>query len=82
MNRHLGLVFIAVLARSQEKLDIILNRFILAKGSTHAAAVVNALSNPHGSRRRIVGVYIPCVCTGLLIVGFVLAALGVLHVPP
>jgi len=71
-------LFASVLRRSQEKLDIILND--LFTDETHPAKIVDMRARPCGSRRRIIGILIPRICCGILILGFVFSIIGVLKV--
>jgi hypothetical protein len=68
----------SLLVRSQEKLDIML-KYLFADKS-HPAAIVNALANPKGSRRRLLGIYIPIICCLLLVTGAIMAWFDVLKV--
>ena len=68
-----------VLARSQEKLDIILGD--LFTDMTHPATIADKRAKQGGSRRRLIGIWIPRLCCGFLILGFVLALFGILRVP-
>jgi disulfide bond formation protein DsbB len=72
-------LFASVLGRSQEKLDLILAD--LFSDTTHPATVIDKRAKKGGSRRRLIGVWIPRICSAVLIVGAVLAWLGVLQVP-
>ena len=72
-------LFAAVLGRSQEKLDLILAD--LFSDSSHPAAIIDRRAKKGGSRRRLVGVWIPRICCSVLILGAVLAWFNVLQVP-
>ena len=72
-------LFAAVLGRSQEKLDLILND--LFSDSSHPAAIIDSRANKEGSRRRLIGFWIPRICCVVLIAGAALAWVGVLQVP-
>ncbi len=71
-------LFASVLTRSQEKLDLILED--LFSDESHPATIINKRSKNGGSRRRVVGIWIPRICSGVLIIGFVLSLCGTLHV--
>jgi disulfide bond formation protein DsbB len=72
-------LFAAVLGRSQDKLDLILAD--LFQDPTHPATIIDSRARKGGSRRRLIGVWIPRICSAVLIAGAVLAWLGVLQVP-
>ena len=72
-------LFASVLGRSQEKLDIILAD--LFSDPTHPATIVDRRAKKGGSRRRMIGVWIPRICSGVLIAGAVLSWLYILEVP-
>ena len=72
-------LFALVLARSQEKLDLILDD--LTSDSTHPAAVIDKRAKPGGSGRRLIGIWIPRLCCLVLIVGAAPAWCGLLRVP-
>ena len=72
-------LFAAVLVRSQEKLDLILAD--LYSDPSHPAAIINGRAKKGGSRRRLIGVWIPRFCFVVLIAGATLAWLNVLQVP-
>jgi hypothetical protein len=69
----------AVLGRLQEKLDIILAD--LFADPSHPATIANNKAKPRGSRRRLIGIWIPRLCCIILFVGFILALFGYLTVP-
>jgi len=71
-------LFAAVLGRSQEKLDIILAD--LFTDESHPATIIDGRAKPCGSRRRIIGIWIPRLCCAILIIGFILSLCGVLKV--
>ena len=71
-------LFTMVLARSQEKLDLILQD--LFSDESHPATIIDRRASKGGSRRQYRGVWIPRLCCTVLIAGFVLALLGVLAV--
>ena len=78
-------LFALVLGRSQEKLDLILKD--LFSDSSHPAAIIDSRANKvgrrrrliGGSRRRLIGVWIPWICCAFLIIGAILACFGVLQ---
>ncbi|MCE7956431.1 MAG: hypothetical protein DYH06_00605 [Acidobacteria bacterium ACB2] len=72
------LLFSLVLARSQQKLDLILAD--LFTDPTHPATIIDQRAGRQGSRRRLIGTWIPRVCTGILVLAAVLAWSDVLHV--
>jgi len=72
-------LFALVLTRSQEKLDLILQD--LFTDPSHPATIIDQRSSKGGSRRRVLGIWIPRLCCCILIVGFVLSLFGVLTVP-
>ena len=72
-------LFAAVLARSQEKLDLILKD--LFSDPSHPAAIIDKRATLGGSRRRLIGVWIPRFCCCVLIGAALLAWLGVLQAP-
>lgn len=65
------------LARSQEKLDLILTD--LLSDPSHPVTIINNRAKPNGSRRKVISSVIPRVCCLLLLVGFVCALTGTLH---
>lgn len=67
-------LFALVLTRSQEKLDLILED--LLTDSSHPATIVDKRSSKGGSRRQIIGIWIPRLCCCILIVGFLLSLHG------
>ncbi len=71
-------LFAAVLGRSQEKLDLILTDLFTDR--SHPAAIIDSRAKKRGSRRRLIGVWIPRICCLVLIVGAALAWFGVLQV--
>lgn len=72
-------LFAAVLGRSQEKLDLIPSD--LFSDPTHPAAIIDRRATEGGSRRRLIGIWIPRICCVALIAGAALAWFGVLQVP-
>ncbi len=70
----------SALARSQEKLDIILED--LSRDPSHPATIINSRSNARGSRRRLIGIWIPRLCCLTLITGALLASVGANKAPP
>jgi hypothetical protein len=72
-------LFAAVLGRSQEKLDLILAD--LFSDPTHPAAIIDTRAKKGGGRRRLIGIWIPRICCGVLITGAALAWFCVLTVP-
>jgi disulfide bond formation protein DsbB len=72
-------LFAAVLGRSQEKLDLILAD--LFADPSHPASIINRQAKQGGSRRRLIGVWIPRFCCIVLIAGAILAWFDVLRVP-
>jgi hypothetical protein len=73
------LLFASVLGRSQEKLDLILAD--LFSDPSHPAAIIDKRAKKRGSRRRLIGIWIPRMCWAVLAVGAVLAWMGLLQVP-
>jgi hypothetical protein len=73
------ILFALVLARSQEKLDLCLAD--LFTDPSHPATIIDQRASKGGSRRRVLGVWIPRLCCTVLIVGFILSLCGVLSVP-
>ena len=65
----------STLARSQEKLGLILAD--LRTDPSHPVSIIDSRARKGGSRMRIVGIWIPRLCSGTLIVGAALAWLGV-----
>jgi len=65
------------LARSQEKLDLILND--LYSDPSHPVTIINKRAKPSGSRRKVISSVIPRLCCLLLLAGFVCALAGTLH---
>lgn len=66
-----------VLARSQDKLDLILKQF--ESDDYHPVTIIDRLAreaNKTKSRRHIVGMWIPRLCCVLLLVGLLAAATG------
>jgi len=74
-----GVLFASVLGRSQEKLDLILND--LFTDDSHPATIIDKKAKKSGSRRRLIGVWIPRLCCAVLIVLFALAICGALRAP-
>jgi hypothetical protein len=72
-------LFATVLGRSQEKLDLILTD--LFSDPSHPAAIIDKRAKKGGSRRRLIGVWIPEICCLVLIAGAALAWFGILQVP-
>ena len=72
-------LFALVLARSQEKLDLCL--VDLFTDASHPATIIDQRASKGGSRRRVLGVWIPRLCCAVLLIGFVLSLFGVLTVP-
>lgn len=72
-------LFAAVIGRSQEKLDLILTD--LFSDPSHPAAIIDKRAKKGGSQRRLIGIWIPRICCGLLITGAALAWFCVLRVP-
>jgi hypothetical protein len=61
-------LFASVLQRSQQKLDIILSD--LFKDDSHPAKIIDELAGgSKGSKRRIIGYWIPLICSWTLIAG-------------
>jgi hypothetical protein len=79
----LGSIVIALLStvlnRTEEKLDLILAD--LFTDPSHPATIINSRARPGGSRHRLIGVWVPRLCSALLIVAAVLAWLNILTVP-
>ena len=74
----LELSLASLLARSQEKLDLILDD--LCSDPSHPIAIINSRARPKGSRRRLVGIWIPRACCGILMLANALAWFGVFAV--
>jgi hypothetical protein len=53
------------LQRSQQKLDIILNND-LYPDPNHPATIINDAAGPSGTKRRIIGIWIPWLCVSIL----------------
>ena len=68
-----------VLRRTEEKLDLILDD--LFSDPSHPAAIINRRARHGGSRRRLIGIWVPRLCLGLLMTGAVLAWAGILAAP-
>ncbi len=63
-------LFASVLKRSQQKLDIILILNDLFKDETHPAKIIDEIAGgSEGSKRRIIGIWIPAICYWTLIIG-------------
>ena len=65
-----------VLRRTEEKLDLILED--LYSDPFHPATIINRRARHGGSRRRLIGLWLPRMCLALLITGAVLSWLGIL----
>ena len=66
----ISVLFACVLKRSQQKLDIILKE--LFKDKNHPAKIIDDMAKgTGGSRRRLVGVWIPFICCLTLIIASV-----------
>lgn len=72
----IGFLLSSTLGRSQEKLDLILKH--LFEDKSHPATIINRRAKAWGSRRGLIGIWIPRICSALLLVGFVLAITGCL----
>lgn len=72
------LALASLLARSQEKLDLTLED--LFSDPSHPVTIINGRAKLGGSRRRLVGIWVPRVCCVILFIAAVLAAFGTLHV--
>ncbi len=72
-------LFAMVLARSQEKLDLCLED--LFTDLSHPAKIIDQRASQGGSRRRVLGIWIPRLCCAILIIGFILSLCGVVNVP-
>jgi len=68
-----------VLARTEEKLDLILAD--LFADPSHPATIINERAKRGGSRRRLIGLWLPRLCSAVLILAAVLAWLEILTVP-
>jgi hypothetical protein len=68
-----------VLRRTEEKLDLILED--LFSDPTHPATIINRRAKQGASRRRLIGLWVPRLCAGVLIIAAVLAWLGIISVP-
>lgn len=69
----------SVLRRTQEKLDFIITDIFTDQ--THPATIIDRRSKRNGSRRRLIGIYIPWFVFIVLVVGAVLAWFNILKVP-
>lgn len=67
----LELSLASLLGRSQEKLDLIIHD--LCSDPSHPVTIINSRAEPKGSRRRLVGIWIPRACCAVLFVATVLA---------
>jgi hypothetical protein len=68
-----------VLSRTQQKLELILDD--LFTDESHPATIVDRrVRKRGGSRRRLIGLYIPWICCTILVTGLVLALLGIVKV--
>ena len=78
----LAVLLAAVLARSQEKLDIILAD--LFSDASHPATIANNRARKGGGRRQLIGLWIPRFCCAILVLGAIFAWIGILQVsvPP
>jgi hypothetical protein len=68
-----------VLRRTEEKLDLILED--LFSDPSHPAAIINRRARHGGSRRHLIGIWVPRLCLALLVIGAALAWSDVLTVP-
>lgn len=68
-----------VLARSQKKLDLILNE--LKKDKYHPMSVIDGMAGSTGSKRRLIGIWIPRLCCTLLLLALAAAGTKYLVVP-
>jgi hypothetical protein len=68
-----------VLSRTQEKLDLILTD-LFTDGSHPATIIDRQVRKWGGSRRRLIGLYIPWICCTILAIGLVLALTGILKI--
>jgi len=64
----------SVIMRTQEKLDIILN-LIWTTDPEHPSCVTNRLSRPKGSRRKVIGYYIPSICSTVVLCALLYATI-------
>jgi len=74
-----SVMFASVIGRAQEKLDLVLAD--LFGDPTHPAAIIDARAKKGGSRRRLIGLWIPRLCCAVLMLAAVLAWARVLEVP-
>ncbi|MBI2843646.1 MAG: hypothetical protein HYX78_09630 [Armatimonadetes bacterium] len=79
LGAFICLLLSSVLGRSQEKLDLILEDIF--QDDSHPAAIINNRANREGSRRRLIGVWIPRLCVAVLLIAFVASIVGFLAVP-
>jgi len=68
--------FAAVLRRSQEKLDLILDD--LKTDETHPIRIIDKRAKGR-SMRRVIGIWIPTFCVSVLVLAAILAWINVLH---
>ncbi len=69
-------LFAQVLARSQQKLDLILDD--LFQDSTHPARIIDDRAKPKRGKRKIIGILIPQICVSVLVMGAIFAWFGLL----
>lgn len=73
------LLFGSVLRRSQEKLDLAIAD--LFTDETHPATILDRRAKKGGSRRKLIGVYIPWFVSITLVVGTILAWFNIITTP-
>jgi len=71
-------LFRSVIGRTQEKLDLIIAD--IYTDETHPATIIERRSKKGGSRRHMIGTYIPWFVTGILIIAAILAWLNILTI--
>jgi hypothetical protein len=73
------LLLALVLARTQQKLELILTD-LFADDSHPATIIDRRVRKRTGSRRRLIGLYIPWICCTILVIGLVLALAGIVKI--
>lgn len=63
-----------VIARTQRKLDLIIDD--LKTDPSHPLKIIDDLAGPSGSKRHIIGYWIPPLCSAALVLGSILAWLN------
>ncbi len=69
-------LFASVLGRTQEKLDLILDD--LFQDPSHPATIINNRARKTGSRRKLIGIWIPQLCALILILGAILSLFNII----